>query len=91
MERRHAEDLSFGEFFHRYALTHTPVIITGVVEHMTPQPWSLDYIKQVIASCVRVRDGWGEVCSRASAIWVANSDRCFHGEVRLGELPQDRL
>ena len=47
VERRAGEGLSFKEFFEEYALTHTPLIITGVVDHMTSMPWSLDYIKQV--------------------------------------------
>ena len=45
--RRQASGLSFQEFFKEYALTHTPVVITGMVEYMTPKPWTLDYIKQV--------------------------------------------
>lgn len=47
MERRDSSSLSFEEFFHRYALTHTPVVITGVVESMTTIPWTLDHIKKV--------------------------------------------
>ena len=33
----------------KYALTHTPVVITDVVEHtcMTAQPWTFQYIQQV--------------------------------------------
>lgn len=47
VEKRHANSLSFSEFFFRYALTHTPVVITGLVGHMTLTPWTLDYIKKV--------------------------------------------
>lgn len=49
VERRSANDLSFKEFFVTYAMTHTPVVITDMVEKMTPNPWTLDYIKQVNA------------------------------------------
>lgn len=47
VEKRHADSLTFSEFFFQYALTHTPVVITGLVGHMTPTPWTLDYIKTV--------------------------------------------
>ena len=47
VEKRHADSLTLSEFFFQYALTHTPVVITGLVGHMTPTPWTLDYIKTV--------------------------------------------
>ena len=48
VERRHVDDLSAKEFFEQYASRHTPVVITGLVDHMTStQPWTLDYIKKV--------------------------------------------
>ena len=52
MERRHVDDLTAKEFFQQYAVTHTPVIITGLVEHMTPKSWTLDYIKHVNSNVV---------------------------------------
>ena len=49
MVRRSANDLSFKEFFVTYALTHTPVVITDMVDKMMLNPWTLDYLKQVNA------------------------------------------
>jgi hypothetical protein len=48
VDRKSVTDLSYEEFFTQYALTHTPVIITGVTYNMTTRPWTFEYIKQVI-------------------------------------------
>ena len=47
VERRCHEQLSCEEFFTKYACGHIPVIITGLVSHMTSAPWTLDHIKKV--------------------------------------------
>ena len=47
VERRCATNLSLKEFIEGFALTRTPVVITGLIDHMTVKPWSLDYIKEV--------------------------------------------
>lgn len=47
VERRTYSDLSCDEFYEHYAKTHTPVIITGIVDKMTSRPWTLQYIKEV--------------------------------------------
>ncbi|XP_020899387.1 lysine-specific demethylase 8 isoform X2 [Exaiptasia diaphana] len=36
------------EFLLQYAVTGKPVIITGLVQHMTSSPWNIQYIKKVI-------------------------------------------
>ena len=33
------------EFFYNYALTNTPVVITGVVDKMMTTPWTMQHIK----------------------------------------------
>ena len=47
MERRCAVNLSLKEFIKEFALTRTPVVITGLIDYMTVKPWTLDYIKDV--------------------------------------------
>ena len=47
MERRDASELSLLEFHTTYASAHVPVVVTGLVEHMTKVCWTLDYIKSV--------------------------------------------
>ena len=51
VERRCFDGFSCEEFYTRYASTHTPVIITGLVDHITSVPWTFDYIKKVI-TCI---------------------------------------
>ncbi|XP_048575954.1 F-box protein At1g78280 isoform X1 [Nematostella vectensis] len=48
VERRHHTSLTAREFLLTYALTETPVIITGLVEHMTRDFWTIQYIKKRI-------------------------------------------
>ena len=47
VERRSGLDLSYKEFFTQYALTHTPVVITDIVDQMGTHPWTFDYIREV--------------------------------------------
>ena len=35
----------FEEFFYNYALTNTPVVITGVVDKMMTTPWAMQHVK----------------------------------------------
>ncbi|XP_052263433.1 lysine-specific demethylase 8-like isoform X2 [Dreissena polymorpha] len=41
--------LSYVDFFHKYAVTSTPVIITGL--SVTREPWTLEHIAQVAGNC----------------------------------------
>lgn len=46
-----AESLSFSDFFYNYAVTSTPVVITGLVDKMTTVPWTLQHIADVAGDC----------------------------------------
>ena len=39
--------LSVDEFTQRYAMTHTPVIITGMIDCVTTTPWTLQHVRQI--------------------------------------------
>uniref|UniRef100_A0A1X7VFD8 JmjC domain-containing protein n=2 Tax=Amphimedon queenslandica TaxID=400682 RepID=A0A1X7VFD8_AMPQE len=73
VERRDASDLSVNEFFHHYAMSHTPLIITGL--KTTTVKWDLEHIKKAIGHKVAplhksVSDGfeWAklESCGRST-------------------------
>jgi hypothetical protein len=44
IERRAGAELSLKEFYTEYALTDTPVIITGLQSEILPTPWSLQHL-----------------------------------------------
>jgi hypothetical protein len=47
VERVSADNLSYKDFFYKYALTSTPVVITGLVNEMTTVPWTLEHIADI--------------------------------------------
>ncbi|XP_045214857.2 bifunctional arginine demethylase and lysyl-hydroxylase JMJD6-like [Mercenaria mercenaria] len=51
VERVPADSLSFKDFFYKYELTSTPVVITGLVDKMTTVPWTLQHISDVAGNC----------------------------------------
>ena len=69
VERVSCRDLSFAEFFHKYAQGRKPVIITDMVETMTTVPWDLQHIREVAGR--RMREGMPHagqaVCAKS---WV---------------------
>ncbi|KAJ8318649.1 hypothetical protein KUTeg_003740 [Tegillarca granosa] len=52
VQRISVNDLPFEDFFYKYELTSTPVVITGIVSKMTTEPWTLDHIKQKAGDCM---------------------------------------
>ncbi|XP_060556292.1 bifunctional arginine demethylase and lysyl-hydroxylase JMJD6-like, partial [Ruditapes philippinarum] len=51
VERLSADNLSYKDFFYKYALTSTPVVITGLVNEMTTVPWTLEHIADIAGDC----------------------------------------
>ncbi|KAK3580713.1 hypothetical protein CHS0354_005717 [Potamilus streckersoni] len=49
--RVHIEDLSYADFFYKFALTSTPVVITGLATKMTVAPWTMQHIKERAGNC----------------------------------------
>ncbi len=47
VERVCASVLSVEQFQRHYAHTRTPLVITGLLDHMTSTPWTLDHMEQV--------------------------------------------
>lgn len=47
VERVPVDNLTFKDFFYKYALTSTPVIVTGVVDKMTTVPWTQQHIADI--------------------------------------------
>ena len=67
VERVSCRDLSFADFFHKYAQGRRPVIITDMVETMTTVPWDLQHIREVAGR--RMKEsmphvGWA-VCAKS--------------------------
>ncbi|KAL3877711.1 hypothetical protein ACJMK2_035376 [Sinanodonta woodiana] len=51
VKRVHIEDLSYEDFFYKFALTSTPVVITGLAAKMTAVPWTMQHIKEKAGDC----------------------------------------
>ncbi|KAK7507871.1 hypothetical protein BaRGS_00000836 [Batillaria attramentaria] len=52
VEKVSAQNLTFLEFFHKYALARVPVIITDLVSTMTQVPWNLQHISNAAGECM---------------------------------------
>ena len=48
VKRHHYSLLDTKEFLFQYCVSKTPVIITGMVEHMTTVRWDMQHVKEVI-------------------------------------------
>jgi hypothetical protein len=47
VQRIKGSELSYAKFHDEFAMTQTPVIITGVVEQMTAHPWTMERVADV--------------------------------------------
>ncbi|KAK3090370.1 hypothetical protein FSP39_011282 [Pinctada imbricata] len=51
VERVPFSSLSVEDFHNKYACQSKPVIVTGLVQQMTAQPWTLQHVKDIAGDC----------------------------------------
>ena len=68
-----------------YALTHTPVVITGEVEEMTAQPWTFDHLSKV-SSTHELTNPLSWPCCQVIGHMTAPLKRMVSGSVQWARL-----
>ena len=74
-------DLSFAEFFHKYALGGRPVVITDMVETMTTVPWNLQHIRDAAGKKMTEDTLHADpaVCARSLKMLLSKGAACVDG------------